>query len=47
MENVGVDMSGYYQKLLTNIPESVDTLITMSFNVIVLLCHVNTQKTWY
>lgn len=34
MENIGVDMSDNYPKLLTDIPESVDILITMGCNVV-------------
>lgn len=34
MEEVGVDMSGHYPKLLTDIPEEVDILITMGCNVV-------------
>ncbi len=34
MEEEGVDMGGYYPKLLSDIPEEVDILITMGCNVI-------------
>jgi protein-tyrosine-phosphatase len=33
MEEVGVDMSGHYPKLLSDIPTEVDILITMGCNV--------------
>jgi len=33
MEEAGVDMSGYYPKLLSDIPQEVDILITMGCNV--------------
>lgn len=34
MEEAGVDMSGHTPKLLTDIPEEVDILITMGCNVV-------------
>lgn len=34
MEEVGIDMSNQYPKLLENIPEEVDYLITMGCNVV-------------
>lgn len=34
MEEAGVDMSTHYPKLLTDIPEEVDILITMGCNVV-------------
>ncbi|MGM0397126.1 MAG: arsenate reductase ArsC [Bacillota bacterium] len=34
MEEAGVDMSEHYPKLLTEIPEEVDYLITMGCNVV-------------
>ena len=34
MEEVGVDMSQHYPKLLSDIPEEVDILITMGCNVV-------------
>lgn len=34
MEAIGVDMSDHFPKLLTDIPESVDVLITMGCNVV-------------
>ncbi len=34
MEEAGVDMSGHYPKLLTDIPQEVDILITMGCNVV-------------
>lgn len=34
MEEVGIDMSDHYPKLLSNIPEEVDILITMGCNVV-------------
>lgn len=34
MEEAGIDMSGHYPKLLSNIPEEVDILITMGCNVV-------------
>lgn len=34
MEEVGIDMSEHYPKLLSDIPEEVDILITMGCNVI-------------
>jgi protein-tyrosine-phosphatase len=33
MEEAGVDMSGHYPKLLSDIPAEVDILITMGCNV--------------
>ena len=33
MEEVGIDMSGHYPKLLSDIPREVDILITMGCNV--------------
>lgn len=33
MEEAGVDMTGHYPKLLSEIPEKVDILITMGCNV--------------
>lgn len=34
MKEVGVDMTGHYPKLLSDIPEEVDILITMGCNVV-------------
>ena len=34
MEEVGVDMSEHYPKLLTDIPDELDILITMGCNVV-------------
>ncbi|QIB27545.1 arsenate reductase ArsC [Caloranaerobacter azorensis] len=34
MEEVGVDMSEHYPKLLSDIPEKIDILITMGCNVV-------------
>ncbi len=34
MEEAGVDMSGHYPKLLSDIPEKLDILITMGCNVV-------------
>lgn len=34
MEEVGVDMSDHHPKLLTDIPEEIDILITMGCNVV-------------
>ncbi len=34
MEEVGIDMSGHYPKLLTDIPEEIDILVTMGCNVV-------------
>lgn len=34
MEEVGVDMNSHYPKLLTEIPDEVDYLITMGCNVV-------------
>ena len=34
MEEAGIDLSGHYPKLLCNIPEEVDILITMGCNVV-------------
>ncbi len=34
MEEEGIDMSGHYPKLLSDIPEEVDILITMGCNVV-------------
>lgn len=34
MEEVGVDMSDHYPKLLSDIPEEIDILITMGCNVV-------------
>ena len=33
MEEAGIDMSGHYPKLLTDIPEEIDILITMGCGV--------------
>lgn len=33
MEDIGIDMSGYKPKLLTDIPSELDVLITMGCNV--------------
>lgn len=33
MEEAGIDMSGHYPKLLTDIPSEIDILITMGCNV--------------
>ncbi len=34
MEEAGIDMSGHYPKLLTDIPEELNILITMGCNVV-------------
>ncbi len=34
MKEVGVDMTGHYPKLLSDIPEEVDILVTMGCNVV-------------
>ncbi len=38
MEEIGVDMSEYHPKLLSDIPAEVDYLITMGCNVVCPFC---------
>ena len=46
MEEAGVDMSSHYPKLLTEIPQEVDILITMGCNVVCLFVPANHTEDW-
>lgn len=46
MEEEGIDMSGHYPKLLTDIPEKVDILITMGCNVVCPYVPCNHVEDW-
>lgn len=46
MEEAGVDMSGHYPKLLTDIPEAVDILITMGCGVVCPFLPCSHQEDW-
>ena len=46
MEEAGVDMSGHYPKLLTDIPQEVDILITMGCNVVCPFVPANHTEDW-
>lgn len=46
MEEAGVDMSGHYPKLLRDIPEELDILITMGCNVVCPFVPNNHSEDW-
>lgn len=46
MEEAGVDMSDQYPKLLTDIPEELDILITMGCNVVCPFVPNNHAEDW-
>lgn len=46
MEEAGVDMSDHYPKLLTDIPEELDILITMGCNVVCPFVPNNHSEDW-
>ncbi|NBG88615.1 arsenate reductase ArsC [Isachenkonia alkalipeptolytica] len=46
MEEAGVDMSGQYPKLLTEIPQELDILITMGCNVVCPFVPNNHSEDW-
>lgn len=46
MEEVGVDMSEHYPKLLTDIPEEIDILITMGCGVVCPYVPCKYQEDW-
>lgn len=46
MEEAGVDMSEHYPKLLTDIPEELDILITMGCNVVCPHVPCNHSEDW-
>lgn len=46
MEEAGIDMSGHYPKLLSDIPEEVDILITMGCNVSCPFVPTNHREDW-
>jgi len=46
MEDAGVDISGHYPKLLTDIPREVDILITMGCNVVCPFVPANHTEDW-
>lgn len=46
MEEAGIDMSGQYPKLLTDIPEELDILITMGCNVVCPFVPNNHSEDW-
>ncbi|PLX30954.1 MAG: low molecular weight phosphatase family protein [Clostridiales bacterium] len=46
MEEAGVDMSSHYPKLLTDIPQEVDILITMGCNVVCPFVPANHTEDW-
>lgn len=46
MKEAGVDMSGHTPKLLTDIPEEVDILITMGCNVVCPLMPNSHSEDW-
>lgn len=46
MEEVGVDMSDHHPKLLTDIPEDIDILITMGCNVVCPFIPNNHSEDW-
>ncbi len=46
MEEAGIDMSGQYPKLLTDIPEELDILITMGCNVVCPFVPSNHSEDW-
>jgi len=46
MDEAGIDMSGHYPKLLSDIPEEVDILITMGCNVSCPFVPTNHREDW-
>jgi len=46
MEESGIDMSGHYPKLLTDIPQELDILITMGCNVVCPFVPANHTEDW-
>lgn len=46
MEEAGVDMSGHYPKLLTDIPEEIDILITMGCGVVCPFIPCKHEEDW-
>ncbi len=46
MEEAGVDMSGQYPKLLSQIPQELDILITMGCNVVCPFVPNNHSEDW-
>ena len=46
MEEAGIDMSGHYPKLLTDIPEELDILITMGCGVACPFVPCGHQEDW-
>lgn len=46
MEEAGVDMSGHYPKLLTDIPEEVDILVTMGCGVVCPFMPCKNEEDW-
>ena len=46
MEEAGVDMSGHYPKLLTDIPEEIDILITMGCGVVCPFLPSKHEEDW-
>lgn len=46
MEEVGIDMSGHYPKLLSEIPEEIDILITMGCGVVCPYVPCKYQEDW-
>lgn len=46
MEEAGVDMGGHYPKLLSDIPEELDILITMGCGVVCPFVPCNHEEDW-
>lgn len=46
MEEIGISMDSHYPKLLTNIPEEVDIIITMGCGVVCPFLPSNHQEDW-
>lgn len=46
MEEAGIDMSGHYPKLLTDIPEEIDILVTMGCGVVCPFVPCKHQEDW-
>lgn len=46
MEELGIDMSDHYPKLLTDIPREIDILITMGCNVVCPFVPCNHSEDW-
>ncbi len=46
MEEAGIDMSSHYPKLLSDIPENIDILITMGCNVVCPFVPNRHQEDW-